>query len=140
MGVIIQARAFFKAEQGSFLKPVIYCGKFDDTKSEAASINIHLAKELIEFPPNQRSMRLEQCFRQVIDTLCDGVVIKDFDVMFNPEYKVDLLRIMIATCKNKPFNVLWPGKCENGKLFYSEEGYADYKIFNIEDYDITCIV
>ena len=51
----------------------------------------------------------------------DGVVIKDFDVMFNPEYKVDVLKIMVDACKRKPFSIIWPGKCEDGKLFYMEE-------------------
>ena len=37
---------------------------------------------------------MEQCFQQVLSTLLDDVIIKDFDVMFNPDYEVDVLRIM----------------------------------------------
>lgn len=140
MGAIIQAYDFSPEKQAGLLKPIIYCCPYGNVDSEAISINVFLAEKLVKFQPNRRTIRLEQCFSQVIDTLPDGVTIKDFDVMFNPEYKVDLLKLMIMVCKKKPFSIIWPGKCENGMLFYAEEGYKDYRMFNIEDYDVTCIV
>ena len=60
--------------------------------------------------------------------------------MFNPDYKVDVLKIMMDACKRKYFSIVWPGKYEDGKLFYSEEGYPDFKVFRVEEYDVTCIV
>ena len=60
--------------------------------------------------------------------------------MFNPYYKVDVLKIMVDACKRKPFSIVWPGKYEDGKLFYAEEGYPDFKVFRVEEYDVTCIV
>lgn len=140
MGAIIQARTFSSEEQAGLLKPIIYCCPCGDLENEAVSINMILSEKLIKYQPNRRTMRLEQCFGQVIDTLNDGAVIKDFDVMFNPEYQVDLLRIMIVACRKKTFSIIWPGKYEDGKLFYAEEGFPDYKVFNIEDYDVSCIV
>ncbi|MDD2284391.1 MAG: BREX-3 system P-loop-containing protein BrxF [Paludibacter sp.] len=140
MGAIIQARNFSPEKQAGLLKPIIYCCPYGNVESEAISVNIPLAEKLIKIRPNRRTMRLARCFSQVLDTLPDGVTIKDFDVMFNPGYQVDLLKIMVMACKKKPFSIFWPGKCEDGMLFYAEEGYADYKIFNIEDYDVTCIV
>jgi hypothetical protein len=68
------------------------------------------------------------------------VIIKDIDVMFNPDYKVDVLKILIAARKRKRYSVIWPGRFENGKLIYSEEGYADYKTYNLADYDVTCVI
>jgi hypothetical protein len=85
-------------------------------------------------------MRIESFFNQILSQSPDGVVVKDFDVMFNPEYKVDVLKIMIDACKRKPFSIIWPGRYENGKLFYAEDGYPDYQVFSVEDYDVTCIV
>ena len=60
--------------------------------------------------------------------------------MFNPDYKVDVLRIMADACKRKTFSIIWPGKCEDGRLFYAEDGSPDFKAFSVEDYDVTCIV
>lgn len=107
---------------------------------EPQSVSKPLAEALLACRSNRRSMKMEQIFNIVLDTFPDGVVIKDLDVMFNPEYKVDVLKILIAARKRKRYSVIWPGRCENGKLIYSEEGYPDYKTYNIEDYDITCVI
>lgn len=72
--------------------------------------------------------------------LPDEVIIKDFDVLFNPEYKVDMMKIMVVACKIKPFSAIWPGTLVENKLIYAEEGFKDYKTYSVEDYDVTCII
>lgn len=107
---------------------------------EPRSVSKPLAEALLAYKPNRRSIKLEQMFNNVLDTFPDGVVIRDIDVMFNPDYKVDVLKILMAARKRKKYSVIWPGKCENGKLIYGEEGFSDYKIYDVEDYDITCVI
>ena len=107
---------------------------------ESRSVSKPLAEALLACKPNRRSMKLEQIFNNVLDTLPDGVVIKDIDVMFNPDYKVDVLKILMASRKRKRYSVIWPGRCEDGKLICGEEGFPDYKTYNIENYDITCVI
>jgi len=85
-------------------------------------------------------MRLEQCFNEVLRELPDGVIIRDFDVMFNPDYQVDVLKILTDARRHKEYSAIWPGEKKDGKLIYSEEGYPDYKTYEIENYDVTCIV
>jgi len=106
---------------------------------EPESVSKDLADALLACKPNRRSMKLEQIFNAVLDKYPDGVTIKDIDVMFNPEYKVDVLKILIAARKRKRYSVIWPGRFEDGKLVYAEEGYPDYKVFSIADYDITFV-
>jgi len=106
----------------------------------AISLNYALAEKLSALKPKRRTMRLAVCLEEILKTLPDNVVIKDFDVMFNPDYKVDVLKIMVDVCKRKTFSIIWPGKYEDGKLFYAEEGYLDFKVFIVDEYDVTCIV
>ncbi|MDD6488464.1 MAG: BREX-3 system P-loop-containing protein BrxF [Clostridia bacterium] len=140
MGNIIPAWKFSKNNISGLLKPIIYCCPYEGIADTAVSINLLLAKKLVECRLTRRTMRIETFFNQILSQLPDGAVIKDFDVMFNPKYKVDVLRIMTVACKKKPFSVIWPGKCEDGKLFYAEDGYLDFKVFNVEEYDVTCVV
>ena len=107
---------------------------------EPKSVSKELAEELLACKENRRSMKLEQIFNRVLDRYPDGVTIKDIDVMFNPDYKVDVLKILIAARKRKKYSVIWPGRFDNGKLYYSDEGYADYKVYDLADYDITCVI
>jgi hypothetical protein len=140
MGKVLQARLMSSSGSAGLMKPIIYCTVDVAMEAEAVSINMALAQKLAVLRPKLRTMRLETCFAEVLNSLPDDVVIKDFDVMFNPDYKVDVLRIMTVACKKKPFRMIWPGKYEDGKLFYAEDGYPDFKTFSVEDYDVTCII
>lgn len=140
MGKIISRISFVDTQHNGLMKPIIYCRDLTEPDMEVRSINIELAKELETLRPKRRTMQLEACFNRVLDGLPDNVVIKDFDVMFNPAYKVDVLKILVTACKRKPFSVIWLGHYEDGKLFYAEEGYPDYKVFNINNYDVTCVI
>ena len=83
---------------------------------------------------------MENNLLQVLNMLGETPVISEFDVLFNPAYKLDVIKMLINVCRKKQFAVIWPGRSENGKLYYAEDGYKDYKVYNIEDYDITVIV
>lgn len=140
MGTIIPARDFSKDNVSGLLKPIIYCCSFEGITDTAVSINLLLAEKLASCKPSRRTMRIESFLNQILSQFPDGIVIKEFDVMFNPDYKVDVLKIMVDACKRKPFSIIWPGKCEDGRLFYAEDGYPDFKTFSVEEYDVTCII
>lgn len=140
MGTIIAAWKLSNDNVSVPMKPIIYCCPFEGVTDTAVSINLLLAEKLAICRPKRRTMRLAACFEEVLKTLPDNVIIKDFDVMFNPDYKVDVLKIMVDACKRKPFSIIWPGKCEDGRLFYAEDGYPDFKTFSVEEYDVTCII
>ena len=122
-------------------KPIIFCRPSDEIANQAVSLNILLAKELQkQSNAMMRTMRLESNLLSVLSTLGEDPVIKDIDVLFNPTYKTDVIKSLINVCRKKQFSVIWPGRYEDGKLYYAEEGYQDYKVYNIESYDITVIV
>ena len=137
MGTIIEVHQV-PDEQAMLSRLLVYFKAFQKM-AEPKSVGKELADELLACKPNRRSMKLEQIFNTVLDRYPDGVTIKDIDVMFNPDYKVDVLKILIAASKRKRYSVIWPGRLEDGKLIYGEEGYPDYKVYKIADYDITCV-
>lgn len=137
MGTIIEVHQV-PDEQAMLSRLLVYFKAFQKM-AEPKSVGKELADELLACKPNRRSMKLEQIFNTVLDRYPDGVTIKDIDVMFNPDYKVDVLKILIAARKRKRYSVIWPGRLEDGKLIYGEEGYPDYKVYKIADYDITCV-
>lgn len=131
---------FITQNQEAMLSRLLIYYKRLPTLMRPQSVNKVLAERLLKCKPNRRSMKLSQIFNEVLDMYPDGVTIKDIDVMFNPDYQVDVLRILSEARKRKEYSVIWPGRCEDGKLIYGEEGYADYKVFTIDDYDITCVI
>lgn len=137
MGFIIELNQVSDG-QVMFNRLLVYFKAFQKM-AEPRSVGKELAEGLLACKENRRSMKLEQIFNSVLDKYPDGVTIKDIDVLFNPEYKVDVLKILIAARKRKRYSVIWPGRYEDGKLIYAEEGYPDYKVYEIANYDITCV-
>jgi len=137
MGTVIEFHQV--ADEEAMLSRLVVYMKTIQKMLEPKSVSKELADGLLACKPNRRSIKLEQIFNTVLDRYPDSVTIKDIDVMFNPDYKVDVLKILIAARKRKKYSVVWPGRFENGKLVYGEEGYPDYKMFNIADYDITFV-
>ena len=119
---------------------VIFTNDTYEQKLNAVSINKRLAEELRKLKPTRRTMQLEKCFNKILDSLPEKVVIKDIDVMFNPAYRVDVIRILVETNKRHPFSLVWSGRYDDNRLLYGEEDLADYKAFEISDYDIVCVV
>lgn len=140
MGIVINKRELVTLGNSRLMRPIIYCNPDKELVDKAASLNILLAEKLVVVKPKRRAIRMEQCMQQVLRGLSDNALIKEFDVLFNPDYEIDILRILIAQYKLKPFDVIWPGKYEDEKLIYAEEGYSDYKIYEISKYDITCVI
>ena len=140
MGKVFRAQDVLRTGTIGLQKPIIYCKCDKATSDSAVSINVLLATLLEKLKPRRRTMQLENCLNQVLEQLPENPIIKDFDVMFNPDYRVDVLKVLVLACKKRPFSVIWPGGFEDGKLFYAEEGYQDYCAFNVENYDVTCVV
>lgn len=140
MGVTIQAG---NLERGNskFMKPIIYTLPQQSIVQNAYSMNKPLAERLIMIRTSkQRGMRMGQVLLDILKGLSNDVLITDIDAMFHPDYPIDVVKVLVDTCRAKPFRVLWPGSCEGGKLIYSIPGMADYKTYKIEDYDITVII
>lgn len=128
------------SELTNMYRLVIFTSDTCEQKLNAVSINKRLAEELRKLKPTRRTMQLEKCFNKILDSLPEKVVIKDIDVMFNPAYRVDVIRILVEANKRHPFSLVWSGRYDDNRLLYGEEDLADYKAFEISDYDIVCVV
>ena len=139
MGRAISERQFLRRRQTSYQRPLVFCCEPDGIADNVVSLNVPIAKRLSEISPSMRSIRLEQCFNAVLSALPDDVVIRDIDVLFNPEYQIDVLTLLVSAYRKHRFDIIWPGRYEDGQLVYAEEGFADHRTYDIENYDLTCI-
>ena len=64
----------------------------------------------------------------------------NIDILFSPEYELDVIKILLQVGRNKRIYIQWPGIINGEKLTYSEPGRFDYKEYNIKNYVDTYIV
>lgn len=122
------------------MKPIIFCSSDEEQERDAIALNVRVAEILVKVKPQRRSFKIPSIIDTIIAGLPPKSTIKDFDVLFNPEYQIDVLQLLIIACRKNEFSILWPGTYSDGKLIYAETGYADFKIFNLKKYDVTYIV
>lgn len=140
MGRAIPARQFLLHRDRSYARPLFFCREIDGVTDEAQTIDVVLSRRLVDVPPAMRSIRLADCLNGVLDSLPDDVVIRDFDVLFNPAYKVDVVQLLADAYRRHRFDLVWPGGFDRKQtLTYAEEGYPDYRTYDIRRYDITCV-
>lgn len=138
MGTIVEYRKM--PHKQAVFRLVIYCKAISEITTQAVEVNKLIAAELVDLKPNRRTMQLEKCFVKVLESLPARPIVKDIDVLFNPAYKVDVMKLLISACKQVEFSLIWPGVYTDGKLIYSEDGYPDYRVYEINDYDIMCVI
>lgn len=68
------------------------------------------------------------------------VIIDDIDILFNPEYCIDILGYFSQLGRNRRLVVIWPGEYYSESLTYASPEYKDYKRYLIKDYDVICLI
>ena len=91
MGRIIQYRLLQSKNQVGLMRPIVYCDEKYCEDLLQVSLNEKLANLLIKIKPEKRTLRIERCFQDAIANIPENSCIRDFDVLFNPAYKIDVV-------------------------------------------------
>lgn len=145
MGSTFKISSLNKDKLDKLLTPIVFCVNEEKvvnfTKEYCVlSINEILTLRLLGFEPEERNLMVADEFNKIIAENKEPLLIKDFEILFNPEYQFDVLKLFIMANRRKQVSVLWCGTYENGRLFFAEPVYIDYKSYNLADYDISCII
>ena len=140
MGTQISKYDYQKHGPDGLMKPIIFCNPDEELVKNAIALNVSIAEKLVNVKISRRSFKLIGIVDAIIAELPEDSIIKDFDVLFNPDYQIDVLQLLITACKKREFKIIWPGTYSDGKLMYAETGCPDFKIYDIGKYDVTCII
>lgn len=125
--------------------PIIICDKHESTIQayntfNLISLGIELSDKLVRYKADERDDRVLDELDTILNKNTNKqLIIKDIDILFNPNYKFDVLRYFCNLARIKQVIVLWNGEVSNGILKYSESGYLDFKKYIIKNYDIICV-
>ena len=119
---------------------IIYCQKKYESTFNAVSIGIEVASELKKVPYKNRTLKIESVLSETIKRHSSNTIFSDLDVLFNPCYEIDVVALLVELRKNNSFEIIWPGIIQDDNLVYSEPQYKDYKKYDINKYDILCVI
>ncbi len=101
-------------------------------------LNTELSKALMSIPVQERPLRIEQIIKVIIP-IHSTVLVSEFEMLFDPRYKLDVLRLFCERSKSSRIAIIWPGTYEDGKLSYAEPEDPDYNLFYCDNYQIRIV-
>lgn len=141
MGVVISRRdlpaAIGQARQGVFvLGPKVAA----PANSFVINIGLTLGRIMYETHAQRQPADIAGELKLILDGSCRDIAIENIDILFAPNYGLDVIRLLLQVGRNQRLYLRWPGQIEGERLAYSIPGRFDYREYNIKDYVDTYIV
>ena len=146
MGQILNNRTLTPKKFFALPSPIILCVErpdfvkaINESGSETVTLNLPLAKTLVGSAIQNISANVTTT---VVNLLPAGqaVYLTDYEVLFDPRYKLDVIKLFCEIARHKKLFVKWCGGFLNDSLTYAEPGFDDYAKYKVSDYEIACII
>ena len=145
MMIIRQSDVTGETLRSSCGMPLILCSippriqrMLDDANYQTISINTPLSKALLQYPTEERSARLEKELQIILNA--DGpLLLIDFEMLFDPRHKIDVLKLFCERARIIDLAILWPGYCSSKKLCYAAPEDPDYHEYDCDKYQIRIV-
>ena len=147
MTKIIKHKLLSTNDLNKIPSPVVICAGFHILEEEITnadyqtiSLNLPLAKALEGKTENEITTTITAIILDILPNKTP-IYLTDNEMLFNPQYNLDIIKLFIEISRYNKLIVKWCGTVQNyDTLVYSEPGYQDYSRFKINDYDITVIL
>lgn len=146
MGKIYNNRTVIAKDLSRLPSPVLLCVDRTDFDKEIAeadyqtvSLNLPLAKSLEGLSEGDIQSVIGDKIREALPP-SKPVYLTDYEMLFDPRYGLDVIRLFMDVSRNNKFIIKWSGAADNDTLTYAEPGYQDYKRIKISDYDVTVVL
>ena len=141
MGAAID-RKFFRTRRTAIPQALFLLQSERLLPLDAATLNLGIAvpEALRAIPAARRSQALQSTVEQLLSALPVDVVLRRVDILFDPAWRIDVLKFLLAVGRNRRLYILWPGTVSSTILEYSEPGRPDYCRYDISGYVDAYIV
>lgn len=146
MGEIVSARKITAKDLFKLIPPIILCSSRPDFEGailengyKPISLNRQLASSLVGLDIKDIRLNLTDRIREILPKN-DSVYLTDYEMLFDPRYELDILRLFIEISRKNKLIIKWCGKATEKILSYAEPGYADYRQYKVSDYNIVIVI
>lgn len=141
MGTAID-RKFFRTRRTAIPQALFFLQSDRLLPADATSVNLGIAipEAMRNVPPAKRPQVLQSTVDRLLDAEPSDVILQRIDILFDPGWRIDALKLLLAVGRNRRLYVLWPGVINGNILQYAEPGRPDYKRFDLSGYVDAYIV
>lgn len=116
-----------------------YLNSIFEISDETISLNLILAQNLLKFNADERTEMVHQEALNLLTQSVTPLLLKDFEMLFDPRYKIDTVKLITEVARRRKIIALWPGVLNENDLVYANVDASDYQAFSIKNYDIICV-
>lgn len=103
------------------------------------SLNRELSQILMGMPVEQRPLFVLEETRKIIAKRNSGVILRDFEMLFDPNYHLDVLKVFCELARQFRIAIIWCGTFHDNVLEFAEPDYSDYHSYHVDQYTVYCI-
>ena len=98
------------------------------------SVNQVLSEQLLELTARQRAVRLPSILGEVVEAAGSDVVLLDnIEMLFNPDFGQDPLRLLQRFARNRTIVAAWTGTGDGHCLSYAQPEHREWKKYDAPD-------
>ena len=96
------------------------------------NVSLELTQLMLDLTKRQRAFHFSKIFNQIINKINNDVVIlNNIEILFDPVFKQDPLRLLQMCSRNKTLIISWNGSVENDCLIYAIPSHPEYRKYPI---------
>ena len=116
-----------------------YLINVSELSDETISLNLILAKNLLKFEMVERTDYVQSEIMNILTKNRTILLLKDFEMLFDPRYKIDVVKLISDVSRWRKIIAIWPGSISENSLMYAVETASDYQVYDIKNYDILSV-
>lgn len=97
-------------------------------KFPVLNVGEQLAKSLMQFSVRQRPGKADEKLKFLLSECCTKTVVLDhIEILFAPELRLDVVRLLQSLSRNTTLLVAWPGDVSNAGVSYAPSDHPEHQ-------------
>jgi hypothetical protein len=102
-------------------------------------LNKDLSEKMMTVPQQQRPDKILPELYHIVSEYNSPVLLTNFEMLFDPRYKLDVLKVFCEISRTIKIVVHWCGTTSGYNLIYSEPGFPDYHVYELSKYTVISV-
>ena len=105
----------------------------EELGTSVINVNLELSRQLLDLTAGQRSLRLPEIFKHIVEQAQPPVILDHLEILFDQQLQLDPLRLLQTSSRNFTVLASWNGSVNSGKLEHADPSHPEYRRYDQVD-------
>ena len=108
--------------------------------ASVVNVGLLLGERMFRVKTEGSSTSITRELDDILDEEHRDILLTNIDILFAPEYELDVIKLLLQLGRNQRLYLPWPGELVGERLTYSEPIRFDFKEYIVKNYVDTYVV